>query len=424
MSNRDTLGSSPLEVANPVNKIEESYSDEELNKTFRESIPEKEKSDLEKEKIRIGTRSQVDIEHKELKFERKPKMSNTNVVIRLEEAVKLIPKCTGEDDIYQFTNACDLAIESVEEKNVPILIKYITTRLSGKALEAIKYKDTSKWIYIKKYLTDTFEVQHSISSLQLELNSAKMRFNEDVNTYSDRVEKLYYKLSDMNTLNKNKDDARVIHEALKDQTLAIYMKGLKEPIRTIVKSRNPKTLEHAKQIARSEELEFNSDKEALNNINRNKHFNNQNNYDRSYKQNFNPSRNKNRNFNRNNYNSRPTYNNQNNKPPIKCYNCNGNHFASQCRNNSQNYGNNNRPPNQNNFTRPSTNYNVRFIACEYCNKNGHNINECYKKRYNDRNNRNNGNNNNSGNAQVSDMVSGTRSINQITTADVFTSQQD
>jgi len=108
------------------------------------------------------------------------------------------------------------------------------------------------------------------------------------------------------------------------------------------------------------------------------------------------------------------------------------HYASQCRNNSQNYGNNNRPPNQNNyarpnqnnFTRPSTNYNIRFIACEYCNKNGHNLNECYKKRYDDRNNRNNGNNNNSGNAQISNMVSGTRSISQITTADASTSQQN
>jgi hypothetical protein len=127
----------------------------------------------------------------------------------------------------QFIQACELALESVEDKNIPIVIKYIKTRLSGKALEAIKYKDTSRWTYIKKYLTDAFEVQRSISSLQLEFNSAKMRFNEDINTYSDRVEKLYYKLNDMYKLNKNKGDARVIHETLKDQTLVIYMKGLK-----------------------------------------------------------------------------------------------------------------------------------------------------------------------------------------------------
>jgi TPP-dependent pyruvate/acetoin dehydrogenase alpha subunit len=73
-------------------------------------------------------------------------MSSTSVVIRLEESVKLIPKCTGEDDIYQFIQACELALESVEDKNIPIVIKYITTRLSGKDLEAIKYKDASRWL--------------------------------------------------------------------------------------------------------------------------------------------------------------------------------------------------------------------------------------------------------------------------------------
>jgi hypothetical protein len=55
----------------------------------------------------------------------------------------------------------------VEKKNVPILIKYITTRLSGRALEAIKYKDTIKLKNIKKYLTDTFKAQHSASALQI-----------------------------------------------------------------------------------------------------------------------------------------------------------------------------------------------------------------------------------------------------------------
>jgi TPP-dependent pyruvate/acetoin dehydrogenase alpha subunit len=126
-------------------------------------------------------------------------MNSDIVTLKLEEAVKLIPKSTGEDDVYQFIQACDLAIESVEKKNVPILIKYITTKLS-----AIKYKDTTKWKNIKKYLTDTFEAQHSASALQIELNSIKMLQGENVNTYTNRVEKLFYKLSDMSTANKDK----------------------------------------------------------------------------------------------------------------------------------------------------------------------------------------------------------------------------
>lgn len=95
---------------------------------------------------------------------------------------------------------------------------------------------------------------------------------------------MYYKLSDVTTLNKNKDDAKIIHETLKEQTFAVYIKWIIGPIRTIVKSQNPLTLEQAKQIARSEKIEFNSDREAINNLNKNRNFKNQNNYD---KQNFN-----------------------------------------------------------------------------------------------------------------------------------------
>ena len=54
---------------------------------------------------RIGTRSQLDIEHIELKFERKFKekmVDSKELTISLEEAIKLIPKCNGEEDIYKF----------------------------------------------------------------------------------------------------------------------------------------------------------------------------------------------------------------------------------------------------------------------------------------------------------------------------------
>jgi hypothetical protein len=82
-----------------------------------------------------------------------------NTIEKKEEETK------QERMTYINIQACELALESVEDKNIPIVIKYITTRLSGKALEAINYKNTSRWTYIKKYLTGAFEVQHSISSL-------------------------------------------------------------------------------------------------------------------------------------------------------------------------------------------------------------------------------------------------------------------
>lgn len=84
------------------------------------------------------------------------------------------------------------------------------------ALEAVRYKDTTRWIKIKKHLKDAFESQLSASSLQIELNSVKMKYDNDVNTYLNRVEKLYFKLYNANLLNKLETTIRIIREPLKE----------------------------------------------------------------------------------------------------------------------------------------------------------------------------------------------------------------
>ncbi|KAE9523130.1 hypothetical protein AGLY_016471 [Aphis glycines] len=450
----ENTGTSPLEVANPSNKTSLETPDlslEVLNKTQQlidlgspskspsptESPKERPslfRSPSERQSVKIKhslarslsldnkkvTRSKVtdDFEHTELTFGKKPRVKKM-VTIKLEEAFKLIPMCTGEDDIYPFINACDMAVNLVEEKCAPTLVKYITTRLSGRALEMIKYKNVTKWSYIKSYLMDAFEDTTTASSLQIQLNSIKMRHGEDVNAYCHRVEKLYYKLCTACTLNKEESEAKIIHKTLKEQTLNIFIKGLITPIRTILKARNPKTLEVAKQLAKVEEVEYNSERENnryrndFNKSNYNASRQNNNNFQRVNNTRNNNTNSRIRNFQPNNF-SKPNYQgrtnnytqqNSFNRPPIKCYNCNGNHYAAQCRNKPA--SNNNRPSNRNSFTQPPTNYNARASTCAYCKRSGHDISACYKKRNNE------SRNNNSGNANVSGEDRGTRSINQI-----------
>ncbi|CAI6377551.1 unnamed protein product [Macrosiphum euphorbiae] len=171
----------------------------------------------------VVTRSPVtnSFEHQSLGSISKPRTKKMAVTIKLEDAFKLIPICTGIDDIYQFINAYDMAVSLVDTNSAPILVKYIATQLTGRALEMIKYKNVTKWQYIKNYLTDAFEVTTNASSLQLQLNSIRMNHNEDVNDYCHRVEKLYYQLCTVSTLNKEATEARIIHETLREQTLTI-----------------------------------------------------------------------------------------------------------------------------------------------------------------------------------------------------------
>lgn len=171
MSQNNSRNSSPSKVANLVYRESNKFKSEEnkLNIDLNNLKIEKNRiSEINKNKIDKGdlidldlegiidskdklnleeqkTQSSPNVQHTSLSFDRKPKNKMSNeIILKLEEAIKLIQKATGEDDIYRFVQACDIAIESIEKKNVQILIKYITTRLSGRALESIKYKDNSK----------------------------------------------------------------------------------------------------------------------------------------------------------------------------------------------------------------------------------------------------------------------------------------
>ncbi|XP_060872032.1 piggyBac transposable element-derived protein 4-like [Metopolophium dirhodum] len=63
--------------------------------------------------------------------------------IPLDKATLMIPTCTGERDVYQFNKACDLACSAVEKDDLPILMKFINTKLFDQTLNVCRYKDTS-----------------------------------------------------------------------------------------------------------------------------------------------------------------------------------------------------------------------------------------------------------------------------------------
>ncbi|XP_060860128.1 putative uncharacterized protein DDB_G0286901 [Metopolophium dirhodum] len=427
----------------------------------------------ETELRKIGTRTQKGIVHTQLEEVKRIRKTKMTSKIPLDKATLMIPTCTGERDVYQFIKACDLACSAVEKEDLPILTKYINTKLFDQALTACRYRDTSDWEGIKLILLDAFEPQQSTSSLQVALNSVRMRNNEDVGAYARRVEQLFYNLCIASTKNKSTEQATTIRDQLKEQTLVVFIKGLTPNLKNIVKPQKPPTLELAIQVAKDEEVELKSESEAYqyyrgdnprrqaNNTNHN-NFNRQNNYfnnnNRNHNNNYNPSNNNNRpstsTFNRPQYNQNPNYNrpqyNRNpnfNRPDInhgsrnnqyqprngnngfnnnqggnyrsnviQCYQCGGNHIARNCNQNSR--------PSNNNFTRQPTNYNAPVnLMCTYCKIPGHDVTKCFRKQNNDRRN------NNSGNLPRSDDRSGARPINLIATVeegcqdDVYTSSQ-
>jgi hypothetical protein len=432
-------------------------------------------TDLEEEsnpsENRIRTRSQAGGKFIELTVEKRirkvkeVRMANEKpeVILNLTEALHLIPKYSGETDIHPFLSTCDTIIGMVAEAQVPLLIKMITTtKLTGRAFNVTRYRETGNWDIIRQELLNSFEPPYASANLQIELNLIKMGHNETISEYTTRVEGIFQKLCNANSLNKTASDAKAIRENIKEQALISYINGLTDQLKFEVKTKNPDTLEKAMIIAAlaekdiktyNEAQEFYNKTQNNNNYNRNNNNSDNNNFNRNFQNNGNF---KNNNFNRNdnnNYNNNNTNrgnflrnnnnDNRNNSQPNNNYNRRNNfsrtnnsynydtnnikcgicsrigHYASQCRSgqmqqntNNRSYNNNNQAPN--NFTRPATNYNNnnnRALSCTYCGRVGHEISTCYKKLLDER--KNNGINQSSGNAQGTQMTHGTSGIHQI-----------
>ncbi|KAE9523765.1 hypothetical protein AGLY_015825 [Aphis glycines] len=179
-----------------INTKEDSDSTQRIN---REKAKEKslldttvrEDSNTEVEQRILGLRSTPNLVHTELgPVKRKQRVKMSSVKATIEQVTAIIPICADAKDVCSFIRACDYACEAVDRETIPLLVKFINTRITGKALEVCRYRETSDWETIKKILRGAFEQQLSPQTLQIGLNSVRMKNDEDMLTYTGRVEQL------------------------------------------------------------------------------------------------------------------------------------------------------------------------------------------------------------------------------------------
>ncbi|KAE9543656.1 hypothetical protein AGLY_002052 [Aphis glycines] len=144
----------------------------------------------------LGLRIIPNLVHKELgPVKRKQRVKMSSVKATIEQVTAMILICADAKDVCSFIRACDYACEAIG------------------------------------------------------LNSVRMKNDEDVLTYTGRVEQLYYNLCNATLANKTPEEARILRQTLKDQALAIYINGLQMDLQTILRARNPETLELAMQMS-------------------------------------------------------------------------------------------------------------------------------------------------------------------------------
>ncbi|KAE9523302.1 hypothetical protein AGLY_016250, partial [Aphis glycines] len=191
-----------------INTKEGSDSTQRINKekTKEKSLLDttvREDSSTGVEQRILGLRSTPNLVHTELgPVKRKQRVKMSSVKATIEQVTAMIPICADAKDVCSFIRACDYACEAVDRETIPLLVKFINTRITGKALEVCRYRETSDWETIKKILRGAFEQQLSLQTLQIGLNSIRMKNDEDVLTYTGRVEQLYYNLCNATLANK------------------------------------------------------------------------------------------------------------------------------------------------------------------------------------------------------------------------------
>ncbi|CAI6347994.1 unnamed protein product [Macrosiphum euphorbiae] len=275
----------------------------------------------------------------------------------VEHVIRLVPEFSGgiDEKLVFFINACELVVDITPVANQDIMLRTILNRIKGLAYEVIKYENITSWDMLKTLLKNTYDKPKNAAYLQIELFSAKQRYKETLIEYVNRLRNLVQAVSEGSTQGKSASDALAVQNNIREQALLVFLEGISDRIKVMVKSKNPSTLEQAIQIAIIEDKNITPSEVRSNN-----HFNNR-------------ARGEAQKYNKGN-----------------CHICGKyGHYARDCRFKKGNPRNEGNKPSTN---RPTAN---AYLICTYCSKQGHTIDKCYKKKNEDR--RRKGESSNSGN---------------------------
>lgn len=156
--------------------------------------------------------------------------------------------------LTSFITNCNNAFQLASREQDDLLFKFILAQLEGKAEAACSLKCFSNWQELKTFLKITFgEVKHR-DHLLLDLQTCKMKPNEDISQFSLRIETCLTKLqTDIthSTQIKSELEGRIANT--EDLALHTFLLGIPSHISTIVRCRNPRSLNEAVDLAIQEE---------------------------------------------------------------------------------------------------------------------------------------------------------------------------
>lgn len=171
--------------------------------------------------------------------------------------IKFINKFDGNrDKLNSFLNNCSNAIKLASPNQQDILLKYIISQLEGRAEVACSIKEFDSWQQLEDFLKAQFGNKKHYAALLSDLQGCRQLNGETVNQFALKIESCLSKLlTEINisipTRKKGELAGRVA--AMQDLALHTFVIGLNPRLSTVVRCRDPETLNDAINFAVSEE---------------------------------------------------------------------------------------------------------------------------------------------------------------------------
>ena len=160
--------------------------------------------------------------------------------------------------LCRFISVCESVMGLVKEEDKIALFTLIKLKLIGKAYNLTKYRVMENWKDMKDILEELFSEKRSQGQWELELHSARQKRNESASEFATRVENILANLINCVTSGQSREACTHYENLLRAQAMNVFIQGLSENFKIIVKARNPKTLEDAIELAVAEEREYES----------------------------------------------------------------------------------------------------------------------------------------------------------------------
>lgn len=176
-------------------------------------------------------------------------------VIETNILIKFISQYDGcRETLNSFLNNCQSAYDLGTASQRPIIFKYILSQLRGKAEIACAIKEFNSWDQVKEFLRTQFGERKHSSHLITELQELNQNLSETVTEFSLKIETVLSQLlTDITLTCVKKSETLGRIAAMEDLALHQFITGLIPRLSNQVRNRSYKNLNEAINAAISEE---------------------------------------------------------------------------------------------------------------------------------------------------------------------------